>query len=87
MFTDLQKGVRTGAHIFAKRFCEQLTENYATEPKSCSFFLGLSGWNMTYAQPLDASKTVQKDADQQLQQAFEREFAYVQAENEVLKLN
>ena len=48
-------------------------------------FLGLSGWNMTYAQPLDASKTVQKNADQQLQQAFEREFAYVQAEKRGLE--
>ena len=48
-------------------------------------FLGLSGWNMTHAQPLDASKTVQKNADQQLQQAFEREFAYVQAEKRGLE--
>ena len=48
-------------------------------------FLGLSGWNMTYAQPLNDSKTVQKDADQQLQQAFEREFAYVQAEKRGLE--
>ena len=47
--------------------------------------LGLFGWNMTYAQPLDASKTVQKDAGQQLQKAFEREFAYVQAEKRGLE--
>ena len=37
LFTDLQKGVRTGAH-FAKRFCEQLTETM--EPNHVHLFWG-----------------------------------------------
>ena len=44
--------------------------------------MGLSGWmNMTYAEPVtDSSGT-----NDQLQQAFEREFAYVQAEKRGLE--
>ena len=54
------------------------------EPNHVHFIIGVV-WldEHDVCQPVDPPKTVQKDADQQ--QAFEREFAYVQAEKRGLE--